>query len=50
MVTKTLFNLALCAAVATAASPTVKLDNGVFTGTTDGVSTKFLGIPFAQPP
>lgn len=32
------------------AAPTVKLDAGTFTGTTDGISQRFLGIPFAQPP
>lgn len=50
MFAETLLTLVLCSVVATAASPTVKLDNGVFIGTTDGISTKFLGIPFAQPP
>lgn len=30
--------------------PTVDLDNGTFIGTTDGVSNKYLGIPFALPP
>ncbi|KAK2464493.1 hypothetical protein APHAL10511_003472 [Amanita phalloides] len=29
---------------------TVTLDKGVFSGTTDGTVTKFLGIPYAQPP
>ncbi|OCH92824.1 carotenoid ester lipase precursor [Obba rivulosa] len=32
------------------AAPTVVLDQGTFTGVTDGTSNKFLGIPFAQPP
>ncbi|TFK27680.1 carotenoid ester lipase precursor [Coprinopsis marcescibilis] len=31
-------------------NPTVILDNGTFIGTTDGVSSRFLGIPFARPP
>lgn len=32
--------------------PTIKLDNGTFTGTTDALTgtNRFLGIPFAQPP
>ena len=33
-----------------AQSPTVKLDNGTFLGTSSGDVSKFLGIPFAQPP
>jgi acetylcholinesterase len=32
------------------AQPTVTLDNGTFTGTTSGSVSRFLGIPFAQPP
>ena len=28
----------------------VKLDQGVFTGSYDGQTGKFLGIPFAKPP
>ncbi|THH21429.1 hypothetical protein EW146_g170 [Bondarzewia mesenterica] len=35
---------------ARATSPTVRLDNGTFVGTTSGSVSKFLGIPFAQPP
>ncbi|TCD60884.1 hypothetical protein EIP91_009375 [Steccherinum ochraceum] len=31
-------------------SPTVVLDDGTFTGVTDGTSNRFLGIPFAVPP
>ncbi|KAI0060458.1 carotenoid ester lipase precursor [Artomyces pyxidatus] len=31
-------------------APTVKLDNGTFTGVASGSVNKFLGIPFAQPP
>ncbi|KAK0460004.1 carotenoid ester lipase precursor [Desarmillaria tabescens] len=31
-------------------APTVTLDSATFTGTTDGSVSKFLGIPFAQPP
>jgi len=31
-------------------SPTVNLDAGVFTGSTSGVTKRFLGIPFAKPP
>ena len=30
--------------------PTVVLDSATFTGTTDGIVSRFLGIPFAQPP
>lgn len=33
-----------------AGSPTVKLDNAIFTGLSEGSVSKFLGIPFAQPP
>lgn len=35
---------------AAAVGPTVKLDNGTFTGITAGGVSQFLGIPFAQPP
>ncbi|KJA16248.1 hypothetical protein HYPSUDRAFT_219571 [Hypholoma sublateritium FD-334 SS-4] len=35
---------------ASAIGPTVKLDNGTFTGITAGGVSQFLGIPFAQPP
>jgi carboxylesterase type B len=38
------------AAAAPSAAPTVVLDSGTFTGTIDGSTQKFLGIPFAQPP
>ncbi|KAI0791004.1 carotenoid ester lipase precursor [Abortiporus biennis] len=31
-------------------SPSITLDNGTFEGTTDGVSNRYLGIPFARPP
>ncbi|KAI0694775.1 carotenoid ester lipase precursor [Earliella scabrosa] len=30
--------------------PTVQLDQATFVGTTDGVTTQFLGIPYAKPP
>ncbi|KAI8974600.1 carotenoid ester lipase precursor [Trametes punicea] len=30
--------------------PTVKLDRATVIGTTDGILTQYLGIPFAQPP
>ena len=33
-----------------ASSPTVRLDNGTFVGTSDGTVNSFLGIPFAKPP
>lgn len=32
------------------APPTVVLDSGTFTGVSAGLSSSFLGIPFAQPP
>ncbi|KJA17434.1 hypothetical protein HYPSUDRAFT_46373 [Hypholoma sublateritium FD-334 SS-4] len=32
------------------AAPIVTLDGATFTGITSGTNTKFLGIPFAQPP
>ncbi|KAI0322092.1 carotenoid ester lipase precursor [Amylostereum chailletii] len=35
---------------AAAPSPTVKLDDAVFTGTLDDAAASFLGIPFALPP
>ena len=31
-------------------APTVVLDEGTFVGVTDGVTKRFLGIPFAKPP
>lgn len=31
-------------------SPTVTLDKGTFVGAVDGLTYKFLGIPFAKPP
>ena len=33
-----------------AVSPTVQLDNGTFTGTSDGATNSFLGIKFAEAP
>lgn len=44
------FNIASATPVARAAAPTVKLDSATFTGVTSGTTSKFLGIPFAQPP
>ncbi|KAI0351843.1 carotenoid ester lipase precursor [Trametes cingulata] len=46
------FLLCLGALVASAAAKTatVKLDDATVIGTSDGVVTQFLGIPFAQPP
>ena len=32
------------------APPTVTLDKGTFTGTVDGSTNKFLGIPFGKAP
>jgi hypothetical protein len=31
-----------------AQAPTVKLDNGIFTGVNNGTVSNFLGIPFGQ--
>ena len=31
-------------------APTVQLDEATVLGTTDGITTSFLGLPFAQPP
>ncbi|KAM5544446.1 hypothetical protein V8D89_002106 [Ganoderma adspersum] len=42
--------LAAVAAAAPARSPTVRLDDATVIGFTEGTSTSFLGIPFAQPP
>ena len=42
--------LAAVAAAAPASSPTVRLDDATVIGFTEGTSTSFLGIPFAQPP
>ncbi|KAF9478210.1 carotenoid ester lipase precursor [Pholiota conissans] len=50
MFSQLLVSFALLASSVQATAPTVKLDNGIFTGTTDGVSSRFLGIPFAKPP
>ncbi|KAK0460036.1 carotenoid ester lipase precursor [Desarmillaria tabescens] len=38
------------AVISSRTGPTVTLDSATFTGTTSGVVSKFLGIPFAQPP
>ncbi|KAK0185658.1 carotenoid ester lipase precursor [Armillaria mellea] len=38
------------AVISSRVGPTVTLDSATFTGTTSGVVSKFLGIPFAQPP
>ncbi|KAK0222165.1 carotenoid ester lipase precursor [Armillaria fumosa] len=38
------------AVISSRAGPTVTLDSATFTGTTSGSVSKFLGIPFAQPP
>ncbi|KAI0763539.1 carotenoid ester lipase precursor [Trametes elegans] len=40
----------LATAVHAQGIPSVQLDNGVFTGTTTGNVSKFLSIPYAQPP
>ncbi|KAK0503648.1 carotenoid ester lipase precursor [Armillaria luteobubalina] len=56
MLTQLLVLLGLYACVVTSAvisshaGPTVSLDSATFTGTTSGSVSKFLGIPFAQPP
>jgi len=39
-----------CVVAAPTVSPSLKLDSGTFTGKSDGVTQKFLGIPFAKPP
>ncbi|KAI0076889.1 alpha/beta-hydrolase [Panus rudis PR-1116 ss-1] len=38
------------ATATTSQSPTIQLDDGTFTGFSDGTSNAFLNIPFAQPP
>ncbi|SJL07135.1 related to Lipase 4 [Armillaria ostoyae] len=38
------------AVISSRAAPTVTLDSATFTGTNSGAVSKFLGIPFAQPP
>jgi len=44
--------LALVGSVVAAplAAPTVQLDSATVTGVNDGGVSKYLGIPFAQPP
>ena len=32
------------------ASPTIQLDQGTFVGTSDGVTNRFLGIPYGKAP
>ena len=46
------FGVGLTTAVSTARAtgPTVQLDNATFVGATVGSVSRFLGIPFAQPP
>lgn len=41
---------AIAHVAAAPAVPVITLDSGTFIGTTDLVTDKFLGIPFAQPP
>lgn len=31
-------------------APTILLDQGTFVGVSDGVTTRYLGIPYAKPP
>ncbi|KAF8964271.1 Alpha/Beta hydrolase protein [Flammula alnicola] len=50
MFSQILVSFILFTASVVGVAPTVTLDSGTFTGTIDGVSAKFLGIPFAQPP
>ncbi|KAK0460038.1 carotenoid ester lipase precursor [Desarmillaria tabescens] len=38
------------AVISSRMGPTITLESATFTGTTSGVVSKFLGIPFAQPP
>ncbi|EIW52423.1 carotenoid ester lipase precursor [Trametes versicolor FP-101664 SS1] len=45
-----LARLALAAPLEERAPPTIQLDQGTFVGTTDGTTTKFLGIPFGKAP
>ncbi|KII93361.1 hypothetical protein PLICRDRAFT_100054 [Plicaturopsis crispa FD-325 SS-3] len=42
--------IAVATPVTRASAPTVTLDNGTFTGTIDGNTQKFLGIPFGEAP
>ena len=42
--------LGLAAPPSTQGLPTVKLDQGTFLGAVDGLTHKFLGIPYAKPP
>ncbi|THH27887.1 hypothetical protein EUX98_g6289 [Antrodiella citrinella] len=42
--------LTLTCLVAADSTPTALLDDATFVGSTDGVTNKFLGIPYAQPP
>ncbi len=46
----TLLLYAAAVAGAAAALAAVKLDGATVIGTSDGTVTKFLGIPFAEPP
>ncbi|OJT12974.1 Lipase 4 [Trametes pubescens] len=45
-----LAGLAHAAPLEERAPPTIQLDQGTFVGTTDGTTTKFLGIPFGKAP
>ncbi|EMD32791.1 hypothetical protein CERSUDRAFT_118502 [Gelatoporia subvermispora B] len=51
ILSSTLLALTLASAASSDTSvPTIRLDDGLFVGTTDGVTNSFLGIPFAKPP
>ena len=46
----TLKSLAATSAAELVQAPTIIVDDAIVVGTTDGATTSFLGIPFAQPP
>ena len=50
LIFKVVFVALAFAIKASAHSPTVHLDDAVFSGAVDGPTNKFLGIPYAQPP
>ncbi|KAI9063825.1 carotenoid ester lipase [Trametes sanguinea] len=50
MLVKSLLYLGVFVATASSKLATVKLDDATVVGTSDGVVTQFLGIPFAEPP
>ncbi|CDO68163.1 hypothetical protein BN946_scf184938.g15 [Trametes cinnabarina] len=50
MLLRTILPLVALVWTVSARTATVKLDDATVIGTSDGVVTQFLGIPFAQPP